>query len=445
MMSRRWIGFVSRRWFSGRRDSGGSASSLLAAAGIAIGVAALVVVLGVMNGFQLGFIDSILEVSSFHLRIEDEGLPVGAIRPGQAREPDEGLISRIAAEPGVISVLPFSETSCLLSTRDGRAFPLSLRAMPADAKRRDPGMMKALGIEKSGTWNSGGGMIIGAELARYLDILPGSDVDLLIVSAGGAEGAEAKTVKVRVDGLFRSGYYAFDFGMAVLPYSTAAAASIFPADRPQAFVYGVKLRNRYSDGALAERLRVDLGLGSNRVESWRDYNRAFFGALRTEKIVMMVLIGLIFLVVGVNIFHSMRRSVAEKTEDIAVLKTMGASLEELKQVFIVDGLVIGAGGALLGLALGLLVAVNINQVFAIVEAFVNGTASLAARIIGGLGGNDFRVFSPQYFYLVEVPVRVLFPETFFVTAAAIASAAAASATAAGRVSRLTPAEVLRYE
>ncbi|MGA2545030.1 MAG: ABC transporter permease [Rectinemataceae bacterium] len=439
MMGRRWIGFVSRRWFSGRRESGGSASSFLAASGIAIGVAALVVVLGVMNGFQLGFIDSILEVSSFHVRVEDEG------KPGAAQGPNEGLVSRIAAEPGVLSVLPFSETRCLLSTRDGRAFPLTLRAMPDDAARRDPGMMKTLGIEKPGSWNSGGGMILGAELARYMDLVPGSEVDLLVVSAGGEEGAEAKTVKVRIDGLFRSGYYAFDFGMAVLPYSAKAAASIFPADGTRLFVYGIKLRNRYSDGALAERLRVDLGLGSDRVESWRDYNRAFFGALRTEKIVMMLLIGLIFLVVGVNIFHSMRRAVAEKTEDIAVLKAMGASPEELKQVFIIDGLVIGAGGALLGLALGLLVAVNINEVFAIVEALVNGIASLAARIIGGLGGSDFRVFSPQYFYLLEVPVRVLFPETFFVTAAAIASSAAAAATAAGRMSRLAPAEVLRYE
>ena len=104
---------------------------------------------------------------------------------------------------------------------------------------------------------------------------------------------------------------------------------------------------------------------------------------------MMLLIGLIFLVVGVNIFHSMRRAVAEKTEDIAVLKAMGASPEDLGRVFVIDGLAIGAGGALVGLALGLLVAVNVNEVFAIVEALVNAVlvsrfadrrAALAAAI-----------------------------------------------------------------
>jgi lipoprotein-releasing system permease protein len=429
-----WIGFVSRRWFSARRESGGSASSFLAASGIAIGVAALVVVLGVMNGFQLGFIDSILEISSFHLRIDAEG-----------KSPDEALMARIVAEPGVRSVLPFSETRCLLSSSDGRAFPLSLRIMPDDTGKRDPSLFGALGIENPGSWKQGGGLVLGAELARYLQIKPGAFVDILVVQAGGEEGVEAKYLKLRVEGLFRSGYYDFDFGMAVLPSSSPAVSTIFPEGKPRRLTYGVKLIDRFSDRAMADRVQSDLGLASDRIEDWRDYNRAFFGALRTEKTVMMVLIGLIFLVVGVNIFHAMRRTVAEKTEDIAVLKAMGASSGDLRRVFIMDGLAIGSGGALVGLAFGLLLAVNINEVFALVEALVNGAAFLVSRLAGGFSGGDFQVFSPRYFYLLEVPVRVLFPETFFVTAAAIASAAAAAAAAAGRVSRLAPAAVLRYE
>ncbi len=433
-----WIGFVSRRWFATRRESGGSASSLLAASGIAIGVAALVVVLGVMNGFQMGFIDSILQVSSFHVRVDDKR--AGGI--------DSALVARIAAEPGVVSVLPFAETRCLLSSRDGRTFPLTLRAIPDDSEKRDPGMMSALGIEgrkPDAPWYGGGGLILGAELARYLDLAPGSEAQILVVSAGGEEGVEARSVKVRIDGLFRSGYFDFDFGMAILPFSSSVGASIFPAKAIERYTYGIKLRDRNSDDAFSARLLSDLGLGPDRVEDWRDYDRAFFGALRTEKTVMMLLIGLIFLVVGVNIFHSMRRAVAERTEDIAVLKAMGADSEQLRRIFVLDGLAIGTGGAVVGLVIGLLIAVNVNEVFSIVETIVNGAVDLAARMLGSFGGSDFRIFSPQYFYLMEVPVRVLFPETFFVTAAAIASAAAAATSAAGRVSGLAPAEVLRYE
>jgi len=442
MKLRRWIGFVSIRWFATKKESGGSASSLLAASGIAIGVAALVVVLGVMNGFQLGYIDSILEVSSFHVRVDDERILSGSVSSG----PDESLVSRIAAEPGAASVLPFAETRCLISSSDGRSFPLALRAIPDDSWKRDPGMMHTIGIRDSGIqgeWPGRGGIYLGSELASYLDLKIGSEANILVVSAGGDEGIDAKTVKVRIDGLFRSGYYDFDFGMAVLPFS--AADRFFPAGTDVRFVYGVKLRDRDSDGLFCERLRADLGLQPDRVEGWRDYNRAFFGALRIEKTVMMLLIGLIFLVVGVNIFHSMRRSVAEKTEDIAVLKAMGASPDDIGRVFIIDGLVIGAGGALIGLLLGLLVAVNVNEVFSMVEAIVNGASAIASRLAGSLGGGDFRVFSPQYFYLMEVPVRVLFPEIFFVTAAAIGASAAAAAIAARRVSLLAPAEVLRYE
>ncbi len=438
MKTHGWIGFVSHRWFSARRESGGSASSFLAASEIAIGVAALVVVLGVMNGFQLGFIESILEVSSFHIRVDDE-------RTGGV---DETLVDRIAAEPGVKSVLPFAETRCLIASRDGRTFPLMLRAIPDDSRKRDPGMMNALGIEEPQNAAPGpgeGGIILGAGLARYLELAPGSEADLLVVSAGGGEGVEAKTVKVRIDGTFRSGYYDFDFGMAVFPFSSSVSAAVFPQNELVRYTYGVKLKDRYADARMLRSLQSDLGLGPDRAESWRDYNRAFFGALRTEKTVMMLLIGLIFLVVGVNVFHSMRRAVAEKTEDIAVLKAMGAGPADLRRVFIFDGLIIGAGGALVGLILGLLIASNVNEVFGLVEACVNAVAGLAARVLGIIGVSDFRVFSPQYFYLLEVPVRVLFPETFFVTAAAIASATGAAASAAVRVSDLAPAEVLRYE
>jgi lipoprotein-releasing system permease protein len=233
MKARGWIGFVSLRWFAARKESGGSASSLLAASGIAIGVAALVVVLGVMNGFQLGYIDSILDVSSFHVRVDDERPRSGPLAEG----PDEALVSRIASEPGAASVLPFAETRCLISSNDGRSFPLALRAVPDDAQARDPVMMRSLGIgnaAEGGGWPGRGGIWLGSELASYLGLKPGSEANLLVVSAGGEEGIDAKTVKVRIDGLFRSGYFDFDFGMAVLPFS--AADRFFPAGADLRFV-----------------------------------------------------------------------------------------------------------------------------------------------------------------------------------------------------------------
>lgn len=438
-----WIGFVSRRWFVSRRESGGAASSVLAASGIAIGVAALIVVLGVMNGFQMGFIDSLLEIASFHVRIENvQGF-------------DEALAGRLAKENGVRSVLPFAETRCLISTPDGRARPIALRLLPPDADGRDPALLPALSlsaplfpqgvteITAAEARKTAPGIVLGTELARYLGLSVGDEVELFSATAGN-EGVEARTLRVRIARVFRSGYYDFDFGLAIAPLSFAPL--VFGEGAPIPYVYGIKLADRYADGAFVARLASSYGLDSSSVQSWRDYNRAFFGALRTEKTVMMLLIGLIFLVVGVNIFHSMRRAVAERMEDIAVLRAMGSSPDALRRAFILDGLAVGAGGAIVGLVLGLLVAVNVNEVFSLVEAIVNGLQSLIAHISGTAGREGaFRVFSPQYFYLMEVPVHVLFPETLFVVAVAASSAAGAAGAAASRVSRLRPAEVLRYE
>jgi len=344
--------------------------------------------------------------------------------------------------------------------------PLSVRLLPADAERRDPALAPALGLVPpilpaapaasapaasapagADSARAGDGLpqiVLGAELARYLALSTGSVVDILIVRTGSETGVEAEVVEARVARTFRSGYYDFDFGMAFA--SLELSSLFFGAGATVPYVYGLKLADRLTDASIASRLREDYGVDAGRIEGWRDYNRAFFGALRTEKTVMMLLIGLIFVVVGFNIFHAMRRAVAERMEDIAVLRAMGASAESLSSTFVLDGLAIGAGGSFVGLVLGLLIAVNVNQVFALTERLVNGLAGLAARLFGGGGAEDaFRVFSPQYFYLMEVPVRLLFPETLFVVAVATASAAVAARAAAARVSRLRPAEVLRYE
>jgi lipoprotein-releasing system permease protein len=385
-----------------------------------------------MNGFQLGFIDSILEIASFHVRIE-------ADRSGG---PDEALAARLAADPAVRSVLPFAETRCLLESPDGRTQAIELRAVPTDAANRDPALLPALGIAPP-LFPQGGGLVLGSELARSLNVSPGQYVDLVVVSASAAEGVEAKTIRMRIARTFRSGYYDYDAGLAFV--SLREAGSIFPHNRVVSYIYGIKLKDRYADASFVDRLHAVYGLPLSSLESWRDYNRAFFGALRTEKSMMMLLIGLIFLVVGVNIYHAMRRTVAERMEDIAVLRAIGSRSESVQWTFMLDGLAIGLGGALTGLIFGLFIAVNVNEVFAVAGALIKGVGDIVARFRGMAGGGDFQVFSPRYFYLVEVPVRVLFPETFFIFAAAVGSAILSAGIAARSVSRLEPAAVLRCE
>jgi len=441
MTNGRWIAFVSKRWFVARRESGGTASSVLASAGIGVGVAALIIVLGVMNGFQLGYIESILEISSFHARVEARS--AGPFDSEFARE--------LSSIPGVRSVLPFWETHALLTASDGRVQPIKLRALPEDLASRDFRFIEALGLigpklhPSSELFGRNDTIVLGTEMANWLNVAVGDEVKLLVIGSSEDEGVSTSTKRFLVSRVFRSGYFDFDFGLGLVSFDSAR--SLLPESSTISYTYGIKLNDRFEDSSFAlnaEKLSSAHRLTKISIETWRDYNRSFFGALRTEKTAMMLLVGLIFAVVGVNIFHSMRRSVAERMEDIAVLRAVGCPAADIRRAFIYQGIAIGAFGSIAGLASGLLIAVNVNQVFAIFEALVNG-AQFIFSYLPGVSGNEFRVFSPRYFYLMEVPVRVLFPETLFIVAAATASAAIAAGAAATRSSTLAPAEALRYE
>jgi lipoprotein-releasing system permease protein len=250
-----------------------------------------------------------------------------------------------------------------------------------------------------------------------------------------------------VTGVFHTGYYDFDSGLAFISLATADA--LYGGGTPLPRTLGIKISNRFDDaGALrdASALLRPSGYG---VESWRTYNRSFFDALFVEKLMMMVLVGLIFVVVGLNVFHALRRSVHERMEDIAVLKALGMQPRRIQAVFILQGALVGTAGAFAGLLLGLLLSVNVNEVFAVVEAAANGALgilrvlSLSFGLDAGPGG--FAIFSPSTFYLTRVPVHVYMQEAFVVSFFAVAACVGAAWEASRAVSRFRPAEVLRYE
>jgi lipoprotein-releasing system permease protein len=184
------------------------------------------------------------------------------------------------------------------------------------------------------------------------------------------------------------------------------------------------------------------------VGSWRDYNRAVFGALRTEKLLMFTLVGLIFIVVGLNIFQAQRRAVLERREEIGLLRALGASDFAVRLVFVWDGFIIGLAGALGGMIPALLIASRIPHFFSLLEALVNffiGIANGLSRLAGGGEAGEFAVFSPRIFYIKEIPSRLIPREVVLIFMFGFLSALLASWFASGKVSRTRPAEVLRYE
>jgi lipoprotein-releasing system permease protein len=430
-----WIWFIATRYIFRKQKK--SPSPALSITGIATGVFALIVIIAVMNGFQLGFIESILEVSSYHLRA------------GPFTERSDSIASamtKLLAIPGIESAVPFQEFQGLVRGKRGGQQAAVVRGLAANAISLDPGMAARLEFEE-GSFDLGEvqNILLGAELARRLGVRDGDEVTLFSIPAifSGGSGDEAGTHTFSVKGIFRTGFYEYDTGWAFVNIESAAA---FSDSGP---VLGIKLKNRFHDQKTLEQIKHStVRLGGVEISSWRDYNRSFFGALRTEKLFMFILVGLIFIVVGLNIYQAQRRAVLEHREDIGLLRAIGGGERAVRMIFVCDGAIIGLTGATIGLTLGLLVASNIPLFFDIMEKAVNTIIHMLNVFAGffnadGVGG--FAFFSPAVFYIKEIPSRIIPHEAVMIFMFGFFSALFAAWFASRAISRILVAEVLRYE
>ena len=437
---------LARRYFHSRRRGAGNASTVLSILGIAVGVMTLTVVLAVMNGFQLGFIESIVEISSYHLQARPRlqgGPPPAAL--------DAEVGARIRQVSGVTTVVPFLQRQALVDGAFQRPRVCSVRAVPPDLFHLDPVQARML-APVSGGFDLAGEpgapkIVLGAELAGALGARVGDALSLSSYAAGAGGRPVPRRDTFVLAGTFRTGYYDFDSGLAFI--SLEVADAVYGGGQPLPRTWGIKIADRFGDAGPLARVSEALSGTGYEVESWRTYNRSFFDALFVEKLMMMVLVGLIFLVVGFNVFHSLRRSVHERMEEIAVLKAVGVPPRRIRSTFILQGLFIGVIGAASGLLAGLALAVNVNEVFSGIEHLVNAAVTvvrtLALAFAPESAGEGFSIFSPTYFYLTRVPSQVFLREAFLVCFFAVGSCAAAAWAATRAVSRFRPSEVLRYE
>ncbi|MDR2193242.1 MAG: ABC transporter permease [Treponema sp.] len=449
-MKLEWIAFVATRHNSRRKQgaSGASPAPVLAILGIGVGVLALIVIIAVMNGFQLGFIENIIEISSFHVRAEIAADAEAAYPAPADIEEQNALMSAVAEQirsvPGVVSAVPFRELHAILRGRRIGQEGALIRGLAPDALEQDAGMAAKLGIERgSFDLTEPHSIVLGAELANRLYARVGDSVELTSLSGLFDTGDDSLFT---VTGIFRSGFYEYDLGWGFVNIDTAATLD------ETSLMLGVKLKNRWHDAQAVRRIN-DVGVikeheGRVNITSWRDYNKAFFSALRSEKLLMFLLVGLIFIVVGLNIFQAQRRAVLERREEIGLLRALGADEWAVRLVFMWDGFIIGLIGAGAGAALGLFLATHIRGFFTVLEHIVNAFIALLNLIYGAFGRShieEFAIFSPAVFYIKEIPARVIPVEAVLIFLFGFLSALLASWFASRRAARTRPAEVLRDE
>jgi len=428
-LKKSWILFVASRYiFKGR-----SSSPVLAVLGIAIGVLALIVIIAVMNGFQLGFIESILEVSSFHLRIE-------SFDQKNIKE----IQDIVLGIHGVRAVVPFKEYQAIARGKRLNQQAVVIRGLGEDTLEIDKAMNSKLEFEEGFfDLSRNKNILLGSELAYRLGLSLGDEVTLFSLT-GILSQEDGSSFDGQVTGIFRTGYYEYDCSWAFINIDNNSFLQ-----NESDLILGIKLANRFMDKTTLEQAKKRLSAYKDiKITSWRDYNRSFFGALRTEKLFMFILVGLIFIVVGLNIFQAQRRSVLQRREEIGLLRAVGGSRRAVRFVFVLDGAIIGLTGASIGMFFGLAIALHISGFFTLVEKIINWFIDIINILAGlhgaGMAGN-FAVFSPAVFYIKEIPSRLLPFEVVLIFMFGFLSALAAAWFASRKVSNIQPAEVLRYE
>jgi len=415
----------------GRRGRG-RASLALAVVGMAAGVTMLTSVLGIMNGLQLGYIEDLVEIGSFHLRIGRDGhQPLSA-----------EVLRDIEERPSVRTVTPLADLTAMVGRpAAGFRHAMTLRAVPAEVAVREPSFARELGLDAAPL--EPGTLTLGAEAAARLGVGAGDEVAVYLIdrtAAGG--GPAARVASLVVAGTFASGFTEFDLHWAVMSLSTAAlmTGGGVPLE------YGIKLASRFRDGA--ERAAVEDILAGRypaadyEVRTWREFNQAFYGALRTEKLLMSTLIGLVFVVVAFNVFHGMRRRIQERRQEIGVLRALGATPAMLRLAYSVEATAGGVVGVACGLAVGLAVADNLTALLRITESATNALLAWA-RLFAAQPAVAAGLPTAALFQLERIPNRVLLHEAVLTCAVAI-GAGLTAALAAGRWLRgITPERILR--
>ena len=404
--------FIALRYiFALRRQSFIGIISLFAVCGVALGVAALIVVIGVMNGFTKDLRDKILGVNA-HVLVSAFS---GGIRDYQK------LADLCREVPGVSGVTPFVYSEVMLSARGGVKGVVLRGIEPGTADQvlsitRD---MVSGSVNDLEDRDDLPGVIIGAEMAKRLGLEVGALVNLL--SPTGTPSAVGFTPKVkvfRVAGIFKTGMFEYD---ATLGYVTVGAARSLLGFKGD-IVSGleVRLADVYAAGTVSDQIRAKLHDYPIFVRNWQEMNANLFAALELEKTAMFIILAMIVLVGSFSIVTMLVMLVMQKTKDIAVLMAMGADERNIRRIFIYQGSFIGAVGTALGYAIGLPVALLLKK-----YQFIK---------------------LPSDVYPVDyLPVRLEFLDMLLIGVAALALCYRSTIYPARRAAALKPSDALRYE
>lgn len=383
--------------------------------GIMLGVATLIIVMSVMNGFRAELITRILGLNG-HINVYQAG--------GGALFDYDSYIKKIGTVNGVVSVAPIVESQVLLTAK-GNASGAVVRGLTADYFMKKPILATSI---QEGSINAfrGDSVAIGIKMAERLSLRVGDTITILSPNGrAGPFGTMPRSMQLAVGLIFDVGMYEYNNNFIFMPLNTAQNFILLPPNGTS--MLEVITQNVSDIDMVKPSIQTALNDQLN-VYDWRDSNTSFLNALQVERNVMFLILTLIILVAAFNIISSMIMLVKDKSRDIAIMRTMGARKESILKIFMVTGASVGITGTIAGATLGILFAVNIESI---------------RQFLQKLSGTD--LFSAEIYFFSKLPAQIDWHEVITIIVMAIILSIAATIYPAFRAAKLDPVEALRYE
>ncbi|MBP0462902.1 lipoprotein-releasing ABC transporter permease subunit [Roseomonas sp. PWR1] len=408
---------VAFRYLRARRgERFGSLIALFSLLGIMLGVATLIIVTSVMNGFRQDLMGRIIGLNG-HLAIEPER--------GRALPDPASILARLGAVPGLVQAAPVVEGQVLLSTATGGAGAAQLRGLPPEALAGREVIQRGLRFGDMAGFGAEDGAIMGARLAQRLRLSVGDTFTLLLPQArGGDFTAAPRQRSLMLLATFDVGMPEVDGRSLFVPLATAQG--LFGLEGAVTQVE-LLLDDPTRIAPARAALRAALDGQPLRIVDWQSANSAIYAAVLVERQVMFLILTLIVLVAAFNILSSLTMLVKDKGRDIAILRTMGAGRGAVLRIFLLCGAVIGCGGTLAGLGLGLGIAANFDGLRGMLVAL-----------------EDTGLFGAELRFLIGLPSVIEARDVAVIAATGFGLSIAATLWPSWRAARIDPAEALRH-
>ena len=406
---------VAGRYLRARRQEGFiSVIAGFSLLGIGLGVATLIIVMAVMNGFRIELLSRILGLNG-HMTVQYVDGPIVDYA---------GLAERLKTVPGVTEAAPVIEGQ-VLATGNNRATGGMIRGIRAADIARQPTVAKSIAPGVLDEFAGTDVAIVGSRLARNLGLGVGDTIVVLSPQGNATPfGTVPRSKGLRIVGTFEIGMYEYDSSFVFIPLE--AAQSFFRTGNTAA---AIELRVT-EPGRIGDwRLPVEEAAGMRaRVTDWQQLNASFFSAVQVERNVMFLILTLIILVAAFNIISSLIMLVKDKGRDIAILRTMGASSGAIMRIFFIAGASIGVVGTLTGFVIGIAFCENIEAIRQFIQKMTGA-----------------HLFPAEVYFLTQLPAVMDPAEVALVVGMGLALSFLATLYPSWRASRLDPVEALRYE